>query len=119
MRSAVIEIGPTTTRAVVADPAPGGTLAIRLDRRIVLRLGQATERTGSIDEGLRLLVVETVQRLQTECLRAGVGRARVVVAADLAVADIDERLVRVVDRVGDRVVVRRRGGPLTLGRDGG
>src|SRR5690554_6761023 len=87
MRSAVIEIGGTTTRAVVADPAPGGGLMLRLDRRIVLRLRRAVDRDGVVGEGLRLLVLETVRRLQAECFRAGVARPDVVVAADLAGAD--------------------------------
>lgn len=100
MRSAVIEIGGTTTRAVVADPAPGGGLAIRLDRRIVLRLRQAVARDGVVGEGLRLLVVETARRLQAECFRAGVAHPHVVVAADLAGAGDLADLLAALRRCG-------------------
>lgn len=107
MRSAVIEIGGTTTRAVVAEPAPDARLAIRLDRRIVLRLQQAVDRDGSIGEGLRLLVTETVVRLQAECFRAGVPRPALVVAADLlAAGDLDDLVGAVHRRTGEPVTVR-------------
>ena len=107
MRSAVIEIGGTTTRAVVADPAPGGGLTLRLDRRIVLRLRQAVDRDGAVGEGLRLLLVETVRRLQAECFRAGVARPHVVAAADLAGAgDLGDLLASLRRAVAGPIEVR-------------
>jgi hypothetical protein len=79
---------------------PGGGLAIRLDRRIVLRLRQAVARDGVVGEGLRLLVVETARRLQAECFRAGVARPHVVVAADLAGAGDLPDLLTALRRCG-------------------
>lgn len=80
----MVEIGATTTRAVVAEPSSDGELTLRLDRRIVLRPGRAVERDGARGEGRRLLAAGTVRRPQAERFRAGVASPHVVVAADLA-----------------------------------
>ncbi|MFA9429776.1 HD domain-containing protein [Egicoccus sp. AB-alg2] len=107
MRTAVIEIGGTTTRAVVAEPTPGGWYRTHLDRRIVLRLQRAVARDGVVGEGLRLLVAETLRRLRGECFRAGASRTVAVVDAAVAGAGDLHELVRTAAReLGASVQVR-------------
>ncbi|GGI08983.1 hypothetical protein [Egicoccus halophilus] len=98
MRTAVIEVGGTTTRAVVAEPTPGRGHVVHLDRRIVLGLQRAIDRDGEVGEGLRLLVAETVRRLAQECRRHGAARLVAAVDATVAVASDRDDLVRLLDR---------------------
>lgn len=105
----MIEVGGTTTRAVVMEPMAGVAYRIHHDRRIVLGLQRAVECTGEIGAGLQQLVTETVRRLRAECLRAGAVRTVTVIDACVAEADDLADLVAVLRRGhDDPVQVRSR-----------
>lgn len=71
MRRAVVDIGNTACRLVVAETAGGGWSPACDDREVQLGLGRAVRRDGRLGEGLIELTAETLRRLRDTARRVG------------------------------------------------
>lgn len=87
MRRAVVDIGTTACRLVVAEAAGGGWPRVCHDREIALGLGRAVRRGGGFGEGLLQLTDETLRRLRTAAVQEGVEDVRVTLAERLFAAE--------------------------------
>jgi hypothetical protein len=74
VRRAVVDIGSTACRLVVAEAAGGGWPHPCQEREVVLGLGRAVRRDGRLGEGRVQLTIETLRRMRTSASRAGAER---------------------------------------------
>jgi hypothetical protein len=106
MRTAVVEVGTGSPRAVVVEPAAGGWFRVLADQRVVLGLQRAVRRDGALGEGLLQLAEETARRLRERCFREGADVTVVHVAAGLRDAsDLAELRHRIGVAIGAEVAV--------------
>jgi exopolyphosphatase / guanosine-5'-triphosphate,3'-diphosphate pyrophosphatase len=106
MRTAVVEVGTGSLRAVVVEPDAGGWFRVLADQRVVLGLQRAVRRDGALGEGLLQLAEETARRLRERCFREGADVTVVHVAAGLRDAsDLAELRHRIGVAIGAEVAV--------------
>jgi exopolyphosphatase/pppGpp-phosphohydrolase len=86
--TAVVDIGSSACRLVVAEATGDGWFRSAVDRRVVLGLARTVRRDGQLGAGLTRLLEETVRRSAEAAFRAGSGRI---------VASVDHEVVAGVD----------------------
>jgi exopolyphosphatase/pppGpp-phosphohydrolase len=97
VRTAVVDIGSSACRLVVAEATGDGWFRSAVDRRVVLGLARTVRRDGELGAGLTRLLEETARRFAEAAFRAGGG---------CVVATVDHEVVAGVD--GAALVERLR-----------
>ncbi|MTV25174.1 hypothetical protein FTX61_07085 [Nitriliruptoraceae bacterium ZYF776] len=91
VRTAVVEVGNTACRVVVAETAGGGWFDVVAERTVVLGLERAVRRDGQLGAGLLQLTAETLRRLREVAFRSGARQLVATVGAVLErAADAEE-----------------------------
>jgi exopolyphosphatase/guanosine-5'-triphosphate,3'-diphosphate pyrophosphatase len=104
VKVAVLDLGSSSFRLVVAKPGPGGSIRPVLRKRAPLHLGRVVGSAGTIPEPDAELAVETVVRFRRLAEQAGAKRIITVATSALRdAANRDEMAARLEDAGGGPV----------------
>jgi exopolyphosphatase/guanosine-5'-triphosphate,3'-diphosphate pyrophosphatase len=100
MKVAVLDLGSSSFRLIVAKPGPGGSIRTVLRKRAPLQLGRVVGSSGRIPQAEADLAVETVIRFRRLAERAGARRIITVATSALREAANREEMAARLEAAG-------------------